>query len=316
METTLALACLVLAIAAGNRDGSQPAPSEQGNEPEATSLFGKPLFAPVLSDDAKRRLEADLEAARKGAAANPTSVDAWIWVGRRLAYLGRYREAIASFTEGLERFGRNAKLLRHRGHRYITVRRFDLAVKDLAEAAKLIEGTADEVEPDGVPNRLNSPISSLHSNVWYHLALAHYLTGDFNRALEACQRGGSVSNNADKLVSQSYWLVLTLRRLGKIEQSNEVLAKFDDSLSLIENEIYLKLLLHLKGSHDSVLSALEDAKGVDLATLCYGIGMSELLSGNRASAVERFKRAMTSETWAAFGYIAAEAELKRLGETP
>ena len=32
-----------------------------------------------------------------------------------------------------------------------------------------------ETEPDGIPNKLNMPLSSTQFNVWYDLALAHYL---------------------------------------------------------------------------------------------------------------------------------------------
>jgi tetratricopeptide (TPR) repeat protein len=82
------------------------------------------------------------------------SEDNYIWMGRRLAYLNRHNDAIAEFTEGLRQYPDSYKLLRHRGHRWITLRRFDLAVDDLNRAASLIEGVPDEVEPDGMPNRL------------------------------------------------------------------------------------------------------------------------------------------------------------------
>ena len=63
-------------------------------------------------------------------------------------------------------------MYRHRGHRYVSIREFDRAIADLEYAATLIEGTEDEIEPDGMPNAMNIPVSSLHSNIWYHLGLA------------------------------------------------------------------------------------------------------------------------------------------------
>src|SRR5262245_25735380 len=90
--------------------------------PEATSLLGKPLISAPAPDNVRARLEGDLTAARATLDRAPDDPDARIWVGRRLAYLGRYRDAIAIFTEGLQRFPKDARFLRHRGHRYITVR--------------------------------------------------------------------------------------------------------------------------------------------------------------------------------------------------
>ena len=109
---------------------------------EATSLLGKPLISPPAPDSVRARLEADLTAARAALERAPDDPDARIWVGRRLAYLGRYRDAIAVFTEGIERFPKDARFLRHRGHRYITVREFDKAIADLERADGLVAGSA------------------------------------------------------------------------------------------------------------------------------------------------------------------------------
>ncbi len=76
-------------------------------------------------------------------------------------------------------------MYRHRGHRYITLREFDKAIADFNKAVELIEGTDDIVEPDGAPNAAGIPTSTLHTNIWYHLGLAHYLKGDFAAALLA-----------------------------------------------------------------------------------------------------------------------------------
>ncbi len=147
-------------------------------------------------------------------AANPDDPDALIWLGRRTAYLGRYREAIAIFTQGVERWPGDARFLRHRGHRWITVREFGRAVADLERAARLVEDRSDEVEPDGLPNARGIPTSTLQTNIYYHLGLAHYLRGDLagaRRAFEACLER---SRHADMAVATRYWLYLTLRRAG------------------------------------------------------------------------------------------------------
>src|SRR4029078_11810488 len=97
---------------------------------------------------------------------------------RGIAYLARSRDAIETFSEGIEKHPDDARLYRHRGHRYITVREFPKAIEDLTKAAQLRSGKPVQVEPDGQPNARNIPTSTLQSNIYYHLGLAHYLSGD------------------------------------------------------------------------------------------------------------------------------------------
>src|SRR5690348_16204327 len=107
---------MLLLLAAGTNQAAA--------QPEATSLLGRPLMAPNLPAERRAALEKDLAAARADLERNPDSADAAIWVGRRTAYLGRYRDAIAVFTAALAKHPSDPRLYRHRGHRYITVRDF------------------------------------------------------------------------------------------------------------------------------------------------------------------------------------------------
>ena len=291
-----------------------PAPEERTSEPppiEATSLLGRPLSRPQFLPELQARREQQLEEARAELERNPDSADALIWVGRRLAYLARYREAIEVFDEGVRRFPDDARFLRHRGHRYITVRELDRAVTDLQKAADLVKGKPDEVEQDGLPNVRNVPVSSLKSNICYHLGLAHYLKGDFERALPVYQRCAVEATNPDRLVSVSHWLYMTLRRLGRPQEAEHVLEAIMPGLDVIENVAYHKLLLMYRGeiAQDELLG--EPMDGNDLPTILYGIGNWHLYNGEVARAEETFRKVLMGGNWPAFGYIAAEAELAR-----
>ena len=197
---------------------------------------------PSVSPDAKAEMEAQLKEAQAQYEANPKSADAIIWVGRRLAYLGRFTEAIETYTKGIALFPSDARFYRHRGHRYITVRRFDRAIRDFEKAAQLIKGKPDEIEPDGQPNARNIPTSTLQSNIWYHLGLAYYLKGDFKAALDAYREAMKVSKNADMLVATTHWLYMTLRRLGREKEANRAVAAIKPDLDVIENGDYYKLI--------------------------------------------------------------------------
>lgn len=281
--------------------------------PEATSLFGRPLVSVPPTGDQKSRLEADLAKAQADYDRDPSSADAAIWLGRRLAYLGRFRDAIDAYSKGIARHPDEPRLYRHRGHRYITVRKFDLAVADLQRAARLVAGTPDQIEPDGAPNRAGIPRSTLQSNIWYHLGLAHYLNGDFTKALDAYREGMKVSRvNDDMLVATSDWLYMTLRRLKRDEEARAVLEPIREQMDILENGAYHARLLMYKGvrTPDSVLN-LNTADDVQIATQGYGVGNWYLVNGDRGKAKEIFDRVLSGRAWAAFGFIAAEADLKR-----
>lgn len=290
-------------------------PSLTAQPYEAISLLGDTLVAPQLPDSVRNAREHQLVEAQT-AYARDSSADALIWVGRRTAYLGRYREAVSIFTAGTISFPEDARFYRHRGHRYLTLRELDLAVVDLERAARLIAGRPDEVEPDGLPNARNTPTSTLQANIWYHLGLAYYLKGDFANALRAYQACLDVSKNPDMLAATSNWLYLTLRRLDRTAPAARVLQPIRRDLDIIENGSYHRLLLMYKEEMppDSVLRfspagepSLEDV------TTAYGVGAWHLVNGRPADA-ERLWRSVVDARgqWAAFGYLAAEAELARM----
>jgi tetratricopeptide (TPR) repeat protein len=281
--------------------------------PEATSLFGKPLVSVPPTGEQKTRLEADLAKAQADYDRDPSSADAAIWLGRRLAYLGRFNDAIAAYSRGIERHPNEARLYRHRGHRYVTIRKFDPAIADLRRATQLIAGKPDEVEPDGAPNKAGIPRSTLQSNIWYHLGLAQYLKGDFNAALASYREGMKVSRvNDDMLVATSDWLYMTLRRLGREAEAKQALEPIREQMDILENQAYHARLLMYKGlrTPESVLN-LNTADDVQIATQGYGAGNWYLVNGDKQKAREIFDRVVAGKAWAAFGYIAAEADLAR-----
>jgi len=293
----------------------QPSPPASDGA-EAISLFGQPLAAPPLDPEVQADREAKLAAARSEAEAHPEDADALIWLGRRIAYLGRYREAIDVYTRGLEKHPDEPRLLRHRGHRYISIRRFDLAIADLEKAARLIAGKPDEIEPDGLPNARNTPVSTLQTNVWYHLGLAYYYLGDLGNAERAFRECLKFSKNADMQVATTHWLYMILRRQGRVGEANTLLAPIRTDMDVIENRAYHWLVLMYKGEipAESILS-LAGEEGLDPATLGYGVGNWHLYHGRQEEAVRAFRQVLASDQWSAFGYIAAEADLKRLGES-
>lgn len=276
------------------------------------SLLGVEYFANEQRDP---KLDSNLQVALKNFQAD-ASEDNYIWLGRRYGYLIEYNKAIAVFSEGLEKFPGSYRLYRHRGHRYISQRKFDAAITDLTKAAELMKGAPIEIEPDGQPNKLNKPLSTTQFNVWYHLALAHYLKGDFVNAEQAYLQCLSVSDNDDLLSATIDWLYMTYRRQGKIDEAKKLLERISENMTIIENESYYKRLRMYKGllPVDSVLSVDTAAEDVDLslATQGYGVGNWYLYQGDTAQAFAIYDKVVQGRHFSAFGFIAAEADLAQL----
>jgi tetratricopeptide (TPR) repeat protein len=280
-------------------------------KPEATSLSGKPLYPIDVPN--RQKLEADLAQAEKDLAARPNDADAIIWVGRRYGYLWRYQDAIAMFTNGVAQHPNDPRMYRHRGHRYITVRQFDRAIADFEKAVSLIKGKPDEIEPDGAPNPSGKPRSTLQFNIWYHLALAHYLKGDYEKALNAWNECMKVSSNDDSITATSDWLWMTLMRLGRKAEAAKVLERISPKMEILENGSYHRRLLMYKGlEKPEALLDPANADALTVATQGYGVGNWYFVTGDRARAREIFQKVVSGPQWSAFGYIAAEADLQRM----
>ena len=278
---------------------------------EATSLLGEPLVRPTMSDENREFHTRSLDVAQRELDVDPEDAEAIIWLGRRTAYLGRYRDAIEIFGKGIEKHPNDPRMFRHRGHRYITIREIDLAIADFTRATELIEGTSDEVEPDGLPNARNQPTSTLHGNIWYHLGLAHYLKGDFELALESFQKYMATAKNDDSVVAGAYWLWMILGRLGHDEDAGRVLESINDEMDVIENQSYHRLCLMFKGDlePDEILG--DEATPLELATVGYGVGNWHLIGGDEEKAFGVFGDVIATDFWPAFGYVAAESEVAR-----
>ena len=294
---------------------------EQTNEPsptyslEVTSLLGKTLLPPKDSEAGFIKKDSLLKIAKANFKADSNNLNNIIWLGRRTAYLWRYHEAIAIYTSGLEKHPNSPELYRHRGHRYISTRQLDKAIADFEKAAKLAENRSLEIEPDGLANKLNIPLSNLHFNIYYHLGLAHYLKGDFENAANVYKKCMTWSDNPDLKVATADWLYMTYQRLGQTGQADSLLAAIPTDWELVENDGYYNRIFLYKGlkNPEDLLdfSKTELDNQLNLVTQGYGVGNWHLYRGDTTTAFSIFDKILETDYWSAFGYIAAEAEVAK-----
>ena len=264
------------------------------------------------AQDSTSPVPPDLASARSAYERAPHDRDALIWLGRRIAYTGAYQEAIDLYTLGLQQHPESPYILRHRGHRYLSMRATAPARADLERAWATAKLMHDVVEPDGQPNARGIPTSTLHSNIRYHLALAYYLDGDFALAEPIWAEDARVASNLDQRVAATYWWVLTLANLGRHDEVTRVLAPIDANWDIIENGSYFRLLRWMKGelTVDQLHSA--DATALEQQTIGNGIGQWHAANGRWAEARAAFTAVLSGSPAPSFGVLAAERGLSRL----
>ncbi|MEZ4778751.1 MAG: hypothetical protein R2786_05140 [Flavobacteriaceae bacterium] len=306
MKNTILLIAVVFLYSCQTKEITIP---DSWSQPyQAITQRGDTLFS-ALPDE---KILAQYLEKKKAFEAAPDSLENIIWYGRFQAYTGNYRSAIAIYTYGLEKFPNDPHLLRHRGHRYITVREFDKAIEDLSKAEELIKGTHNEVEPDGMPNAQNIPVSTLHGNIYYHLGLAYYLQRDLPKALEAFKACLSTSNSPDNVVSATHWIFMIQNRMGRKEAGDNYLRNIKPDMYVIENTTYYQACMFYKGEIPlENLYPFSEEKSASNTALKYAIGNWFWYHGDPQKAQEIFSEIVKGGNWASFGYIAAETDLAK-----
>ena len=266
-----------------------------------------------LPNKTKNVFEKNLKIAYENFNQNPNS-DNLIWIGRRHAYLGNYESAIKYFSQGISNYPLDARFYRHRGHRLITNRCFERAINDLKKAANLSNNKLNEIEPDGLPNALNIPTSTLKGNIYYHLGLAYYFESRLKDAMLAFEKCIELSKNNDSFVAAANWLYIIYYQLNKINKADKLLAKIDNQMNLIENNSYLIILNLYKDSNSliEIEKKIFKEESLNNITVAFGLGNFYLLKGETEKAYKIYNLITNSDQWSSFAYIGAEVMLKKL----
>ena len=299
----LAVAGVCLIFAAETRPAADILPVVPAGV-EALSLSGESLISPAADAATIEKFEA----AKEDYDRDSMAAENIIWFGRRTAYLGNYRSAIEIFTEGIEKHPRDARMYRHRGHRYISIREFDRAIADFEVATGLIERQENRIEPDGLPNSQNIPLTTTHGNIWYHLGLAYYLKQDWENALRAFQNGYNLGGNDDNLVSTGHWIYMIYRRMGMPAEAAAALEDISPGMNIVENRSYHELCLLYKG--EILIDEMMSANGDDPANaaVAYGLANWFYYNGDVAASAAMLANILAGSSWSSFGFIAAEAD--------
>lgn len=308
--TTTALLALVLSLAA-----CSSTPSNRSRAMEGETASGVPLVRPKVDDARRKQIDRDLTSALTEYNRRPDSEDTAIWYVRRLGYAGRYNEAIDIATKAIAQHPKSYRLLRHRGHRYITLRQFDSAIADLTRAAELFTGNIDRIEPDGQPNAAGIARSTDWFNIAYHMGIAHYMKGEYQLADDWFARSLETPLVNDDLgVAATCWRINCHARgaAGGPEAISALTAKITPYLTIVENFAYRDLCLLHQGTmplEQVMLPAEKDP--LERATRYYGVSIWLRTMNRNSEADEALRDIITANNWPAFGHIAAEIDLNK-----
>ncbi|MBZ2179346.1 MAG: hypothetical protein K7J47_16745 [Acidobacteria bacterium] len=275
----------------------------QRTEPEVYSPLGKAYFArPDTAGVIARADQALFEGGEKA--------ELLLEAARARDQFFRFSASIPLYTRGMQMFPEDVRFPRYRGHRLLSMRRFDAALADLKAAAELAPASFD---------------------VAYHLGLAYYLRGDFNHAAREYSRCLALGDKPkpeylrgipagwrscyalddDSRVAVTDWAYRALRQAGKHAEAKALLERIGESMTIRENASYWKSLMFYKGARTEEQALGAGGNSNALATVGYGIAVFHRLEGRQERTCRLLRRIVDEENWTTFGVIAAETDLAR-----
>ncbi len=211
---------------------------------------------------------------------------------RTLARMQRHAEGIDSCSTALTLRPDSAPILIDRGHFYINLRRLEPALADLERVA------ATKLEDYGL---------------YYHLALALYMKGEFAKAADAYVGCVRTAQNAENRMSCQAWQYLALERAGRKDEAKALLDGFTPEPAGAASAYVDRLLLFKGVKTEEEVAAAMAKDGLQQATVGYGLGMWHLLNGREQKAREYFEKALAPPAQlTGFGAVASYFELQRM----
>ena len=311
MKSSPLFPALLLAAFSCATKQEQPATNAEPTTAEAVSFSGRPLFAPKADPATLHKADSIITAIKSK---SDLSEDDYIMMGQQWVASNRFKASVENYSEGLQKFPGSFKLLRHRGHRYISIRQLDNAVTDLNRAEELIREQPDMPEYDASGNTTGT----YQHWIWYHIGLCYFLNQAYIQAAPAFEKCLEASRSNKNIVGASDWLYHTYMRLGEKEKAQKLLEPITPDFDTDREHPYFRRVMLYKGviTPEELVDMDQDpAKTlVSDVTKMYGLANWYAYQGEKEKARELYKKIVQSESgWPGFAYAAAEKELAIAG---
>ena len=300
---TLLLSLLLFSCSRENkREVAEP-------QPECLSYAGKPLYAKVADPKALAKSDSIIGVIETS---NKWTEEDFIEVGKQLVASNRYKRAVENYSEGLAKYPNSFKLLRYRGHRYITLRQLDKSIADLTKAEDLIRSEPDVWEYD-----LAGKPSTYQHQIWYHIGVYHFLEKSYSEAAAAFEKSlaATKENDGKELAGTSDWLYNSYSRSGQKEKAQNVLKPFTLDFNIDDKDyIYYRRVLLFNGiiTPDQLINKNKPIAEMTLQdiTKLYALANWRAYRGEKDQAMTLYKKILESKEWPAFAYACAEKEVE------
>jgi tetratricopeptide (TPR) repeat protein len=275
------------------------------DQPQAGSLNGNALFG---IKDKDGRIKVALQAILD----RPKDPEAILNAGQIQDGYRRFFESIGTYSEGIEKFPKDFRFLRMRGHRYLSTRKFAQGIEDLQKAVAM------------APNSFDAA---------YYLGLGYYFSGDHAKAAQEFERceaqvKSPLKEKSDLLGSRScetleddpnwlvpiqFWHYLALRRAGEMAAAKKYLdEKVSDKHTITSTKAFYEALLFFKGRkeiNDMMVGANEGTR--DFLTRSTAAATYLFTEGDRGKACSIWSRNAMDQNWDHLGVLASESEYWR-----
>ncbi len=284
------LTLLCLAFALGAQD-----------KPEGTSLLGVPLRA---EKDDGRIAAADADLAK-----SPGKLDAMLKAGQVRDALLQYNASIGVYTKAMQAFPNDPRPYRWRGHRQISLRKFDLAIVDLEKARSLAPSSFEAAYYLG----LAYYFSQRYGDAANEFARCVNMAGkpdEFAKSLPAGMVGcATLPQTPEYLMGIADWHYRALRRAGRSGEGKEILGNIKEGLQMRSNESNYRDLRFFQGKVSE--KELLESTGIAYTNAASAVALQQILGGRIGEGCTLWRKLSRDSNWSAFGVIAAEVELTK-----
>lgn len=276
---------------------------------EATSFSGKPLYRFDIPEERLAKTESEIAVLEVKA---DKSENDYINLGYLYINAGRFNDAIELYTRGLESYPESFKLLRHRGHRYINTRQLDKAIVDLERAVELLGDDNSDV----FQLRLSGEQFGTYEHwVWYHIALYHYLNGDYAKAAAGYEKCVSTATNNQVLIGAVDWLYNAYVKNGEPKKAKQALKSVPDDIEVNANYSYYQRVMVYKGLQDPAALLDLDKPGEQWdgreITTGYGVANWYKEQGDKQTAQLIYDNILMTPYWSSWAYVVTDREQSR-----
>jgi len=271
------------------------------DKPEGTSLLGVPLRA---EKDDGRIAAADAELAK-----SPGNLEAMLKAGQARDALLQYNAAIGIYGKAMQAFPNDPRPYRWRGHRQVSLRKFDLAIVDLEKARALAPSSFEAAYYLG----LAYYFSQRYGDAANEFARCVNMAGkpdEFAKSLPAGMVGcATLPQTPEFLMGIADWHYRALRRAGRSGESKEILGNIKDGLQLRSNESNYRVLRYFQGKVSE--KELLESTGIAYTNAASAVALQQILGGRAGEGCTLLRKLSRDSNWSSFGVIAAEVELTK-----